>query len=193
LRLRGTAGGLSLLLEPGDGAPGLEATLRERAALLAERVEVELAGAVSPEALEAVFAAVRAAGGTVASVRSAREPGPPPIARTEIITKTLRSGVRREVGGSVIVLGDVNSGVELIAGGDVIVVGTLRGLAHAGARGRGDAIIWASRIAAPQVRIAGALARAPEGSSLEGMRAQEPEGPEIARLENGQIVIEGAS
>jgi septum site-determining protein MinC len=72
----------------------------------------------------------------------------------------------------------------------VIVVGTLRGLAHAGAGGREDAIIWAHRIISPQVRIADALARAPEGSSFTALRATEAGGAELARLEAGQIVIE---
>jgi septum site-determining protein MinC len=51
-------------------------------------------------------------------------------------------------------------------------------------------IVWAKPIAAPQVRIAGVTARAPEGSSLSAMRAKESEMAELARLENGQIVIE---
>ncbi|HWG85654.1 MAG TPA: septum site-determining protein MinC, partial [Deinococcales bacterium] len=113
-----------------------------------------------------------------------------PSPRAEIILRTLRSGTRREVPGSVIVVGDVNPGVELIAGGDIVVVGNLRGLAHAGASGQEDAIIWAHRIAAPQVRIANAVARAPEGSGFEGMRAHEGEGAEYAHLLDGQIVIE---
>lgn len=190
MKLRGTAGGLNLLLEPTDTAAQVRGALEDRAALLAAPIEVELAGVVPGDVLEAALDGVRAAGGRLASVRPAREPGAAALSgRTEIIPATLRSGVRREVGGTVIVLGDVNPGVELIAGGDVIVIGTLRGLAHAGASGRQDAVIWAQRIAAPQVRIAGALARAPEGSSLAGMQAHETEGPELARLEDGQIVI----
>jgi septum site-determining protein MinC len=77
------------------------------------------------------------------------------------------------------------------AGGDIIVSGTLRGMAHAGVSGREAAIIYAQRIAAPQVRIAHALARAPEGSSLDAMRTAPPSDvAEIAKLESGQIVIE---
>lgn len=190
MKLRGTAGGLNLLLEPTDSAAHVRGALEDRAALLAAPVELELAGIVAGEALEAALDSIRLAGGRLASVRPAREPGAAAASgRTEIVPATLRSGVRKEVAGTVIVLGDVNPGVELIAGGDVIVIGTLRGLAHAGAGGRQDAIIWAQRIAAPQVRIAGALARAPEGSSLAGMRSHDTDGPEMARLEDGQIVI----
>ena len=108
----------------------------------------------------------------------------------EIIARTLRSGTRKETPGSVIVLGDVNSGVELVAGGDIIVVGTLRGMAHAGASGRKDAIIWAQKIASPQIRIGQAIARAAEGSSIKGMQAREGETAELAKLEHDQIVIE---
>ncbi|HEX2864833.1 MAG TPA: septum site-determining protein MinC [Deinococcales bacterium] len=224
MKLRGTTGGLNLLIEPNDTAESLTADLGERAALLAEPVDLELAGVTPWEALAAAASAISAADGLVRAVRPQREArpephpdddaapapaaeteapqapagwesmtAPPPVApseRLEIVTRTLRSGTRREVAGSVIVLGDVNPGVELIAGGDVIVVGTLRGLAHAGAGGRRDAIIYASRIVASQVRIAHALARAPEGSSFKSMQGGEADDPEIARLEGDQIVIE---
>jgi len=66
---------------------------------------------------------------------------------------SLRSGNKIEFEGSVVVLGDVNSGAEVVAGENIVVVGTLRGLAHAGAKGNKDAIIAAASIEAPQVRI----------------------------------------
>jgi septum site-determining protein MinC len=206
VKLRGTSGGLNLLIEPGDTPDGLSEALESRSQLLTERVEVEISGPVLPEVLVRVLEAVTAAGGAVNAVRPSRDavgpaPAPSPVVvnqpvvqmpapRTEIILKTLRSGTRKEVQGSVIVVGDVNSGVELIAGGDIVVLGTLRGLAHAGAFGGEEAIIWAQRIAAPQVRIAGAVARAPEDQGLEGMRVHDQAGAEVARLANGQIIIE---
>ena len=67
---------------------------------------------------------------------------------------SLRSGQRIEVEGSIVIMGDVNSGAEVIAGDNVIVIGTLRGLAHAGAKGNKEAIIAAASIEAPQLRIA---------------------------------------
>jgi len=81
------------------------------------------------------------------------------------------------------VLGDVNPGAEVVAGGDVVVVGALRGLAHAGAEGNEQATIWALELAAKQLRIAEVVAIAPEEAEPGG-------GPERARVENGQIVIE---
>ncbi|NJK43156.1 MAG: septum site-determining protein MinC [Pleurocapsa sp. SU_196_0] len=190
MKLRGTAGGLNLLLEPLDTPDSVAAMLESRAALLTENVEIELGGAVSAVLLETVMGFVRNAGGVVTTVRPPREGNTPAPQRTEVIGRTMRAGTRREVSGNVIVLGDVNPGVELIAGGDVIVSGTIRGLVHAGSTGREDAIIWAGRIAAPQIRLAHAMARAPEGSTLDNLRHQETDVAEVVRLEGGQIVIE---
>jgi septum site-determining protein MinC len=190
LKLRGTAGGLNLLLEALDTPETASAMLESRAALLSENVEIELSGAVSAALLETVMSFVRNAGGVVTTVRPPREGNMPAPQRTEVIGKTMRAGTRRELPGNVIVLGDVNPGVELIAGGDVIVSGTIRGLVHAGATGREDAIIWAGRIAAPQIRLAHAMARAPEGSTLDNLRHADTEVAEVVRLEGGQIVIE---
>lgn len=66
---------------------------------------------------------------------------------------SLRSGQRIEVEGSIVIMGDVNSGAEVIAGDNVIVIGTLRGLAHAGAKGNKEAIIAVSTLDAVQLRI----------------------------------------
>ena len=67
---------------------------------------------------------------------------------------SLRSGQRIEFEGSIVIIGDVNAGAEVVAGENIIVVGTLRGLAHAGAKGNKDAVIEASDIDAVQIRIA---------------------------------------
>lgn len=67
---------------------------------------------------------------------------------------SLRSGQRIEFEGSLIIIGDVNGGAEVIAGENIVILGTLRGLAHAGAKGNKNAIIAASAIEAPQIRIA---------------------------------------
>ena len=73
---------------------------------------------------------------------------------TKYYKGSLRCGQKIEFEGSIVVIGDVNGGAEVIAGENVIVVGTLRGLAHAGAKGNKKAIISASAIDTPQVRIA---------------------------------------
>lgn len=66
---------------------------------------------------------------------------------------SLRSGQKLEVEGSIVIIGDVNSGAEVIAGDNIAIIGTLRGLAHAGAKGNKDAIITASTLDAVQLRI----------------------------------------
>lgn len=67
---------------------------------------------------------------------------------------SVRSGQKIEFEGSIIVLGDVNDGAEVIAGENIVILGILRGLAHAGAKGNKDAMIAASSVEAPQLRIA---------------------------------------
>lgn len=73
---------------------------------------------------------------------------------TKYYRGSLRCGQKLEFEGSVVIIGDVNGGSEIVAGENIVVVGTLRGLAHAGAKGNKKAIISASIIDAPQVRIA---------------------------------------
>ena len=70
---------------------------------------------------------------------------------------SLRGGQKIEYEGSIVILGDVNGGAEVIAGENIIVVGALRGLAHASAKGNRKAIIAASSIETPQLRIANLL------------------------------------
>ncbi len=73
---------------------------------------------------------------------------------TKFYRGSLRSGQKVEFEGSLIILGDLNGGAEAIAGENIAVLGTLRGLAHAGAKGNKKAIIAASSIECPQIRIA---------------------------------------
>jgi septum site-determining protein MinC len=202
MKLRGTLGGLNLLLEPGDTAESVSRGL-VMPNLSGSSVTIEINGDADPGALERVLELIREAGGlpgrlraprvTVASPAQAATPEPHPIdsARTVIVPHTIRAGSRNEYRGSVIVLGDVNPSAEVIAGGDVIVIGALRGLAHAGQGGYSDAIVWARPIASTQIRIGDAVARAPEGSSLSNMRVRDGQPvAELARLQDGVIVID---
>ena len=66
----------------------------------------------------------------------------------------MRSGQKIESEGSLIIIGDVNSGAEVIASDNIIVLGSLRGLAHAGAKGNKQAIIAAGLVDTVQIRIA---------------------------------------
>lgn len=67
---------------------------------------------------------------------------------------SLRSGQRMETEGSLVIIGDVNSGAEVVASDNIVVLGSLRGLAHAGAKGNKQAVIAAGVFDAVQVRIA---------------------------------------
>lgn len=72
----------------------------------------------------------------------------------KLINKTLRSGVRVEFSGHVIVIGDVNPGAEIVADGNVLIWGRVRGMIHAGAKGDTSAVICALDLAPTQLRIA---------------------------------------
>ena len=83
---------------------------------------------------------------------------------------SLRSGQKIEFEGSLIILGDVNDGAEAIAGENIVILGILRGLAHAGAKGNKDAMIAASSIESPQLRIANVVKEREKSEILEGTR-----------------------
>lgn len=67
---------------------------------------------------------------------------------------SLRSGQKLETEGSLVIIGDVNSGAEVMASDNIVVLGSLRGLAHAGAKGNKQAIVAAGLFDAVQIRIA---------------------------------------
>lgn len=100
-----------------------------------------------------------------------------------LVTKTLRNGQLLKHPASIVIMGDVNPGAEVIAGGHIVVLGACRGLAHAGALGNREATITATKLLATQLRIADVIARAPDG-------AAKPDCTEIARIQDGQVVIE---
>ena len=87
-------------------------------------------------------------------------PPPEPL----YLEMTVRSGVEIRHRGSVIILGDVNPGGIVVADGDILIWGRLRGVAHAGAQGNSECTIMALQMEPTQLRIADALARAPEKS-----------------------------
>ena len=70
---------------------------------------------------------------------------------------SLRSGKKIEFEGSIVIMGDVNRGAEVIAGENIVILGTLRGMAHAGAKGNKKAIIAANLIDVAQIRIANVI------------------------------------
>lgn len=90
------------------------------------------------------------------------------------LDRTLRSGTRIEFAGHVVVLGDVNPGAEIVAEGNVIIWGRLRGMVHAGSKGKREAVICALDFSPMQLRIAD------EASAAMGPQTQSK--PQIARI-----------
>ncbi len=81
---------------------------------------------------------------------------------TKYYKGSLRCGQKMEFEGSIVIIGDVNGGAEIIAGENITILGALRGLAHAGAKGNKKAIIAASVVDAPQIRIANLVKEVPK-------------------------------
>jgi septum site-determining protein MinC len=101
-----------------------------------------------------------------------------------LVKGPLRSGQRVYAENNLVVFGDVNPGAELIAGGDIMVMGVLRGVAHAGVPDNIAAIIAALSLKPTQLRIGHFISRSPE------FQEKQDSGPEIARVDVDQIVVE---
>ncbi|WP_337870837.1 septum site-determining protein MinC [Meiothermus sp.] len=175
MRIRATLNALALRLDGNETPELLHKALADLPPL---PLEVEVAGMVGQGVLEALLELGRERGLQLRPPRGEKY-----IPYTEVIDQTVRSGVRIESPGTVVILGDVNAGAEVVAAGDIIVVGKLRGLAHAGAAGQEEAAIWAMCLEAKQIRIAHHVAQAPSGDAAARK-------PERARVVNGQIVLE---
>lgn len=81
---------------------------------------------------------------------------PSPLLGAMRIDKPLRSGQQIYAKGrDLIVMGNVNAGAEVISDGHIHVYGTLRGKAIAGARGNGEAQIFAQVMEPELISIAG--------------------------------------
>jgi len=104
-----------------------------------------------------------------------------------LIKGTLRSGQRISAENNLVVFGDVNPGAEVIAGGDIMVIGTLRGVAHAGVPDHLEAVIAALSLKPTQLRIGRFISRSPE------FQDKHDSGPELAKVDGQQIVIESFS
>ncbi|MBD2606669.1 septum site-determining protein MinC [Scytonema hofmannii FACHB-248] len=109
-----------------------------------------------------------------------------PLADALYLQMTVRSGLEIRHPGSVIILGDLNPGGIVVADGDILVWGRLRGIAHAGATGNRECLIMAVQMEPTQLRIADAVARAPETSPLQFF-------PEVAHITPEGIRISKAS
>lgn len=98
-----------------------------------------------------------------------------PQADALYLEMTIRSGVEIRHPGTVILLGDINPGGIVVADGDILVWGRLRGITHAGAAGNRDCLIMALQMEPTQLRIADAVARAPEKAPMQFV-------PEVAHI-----------
>lgn len=104
-------------------------------------------------------------------------------AESIFVKHTVRNGQRIECEGDIVIIGDVNAGAEVIAGGSIAVFGKLRGLAHAGCRGRRDVCVAAIRMCPKQLRLSGRVV------SFDKDR-MEQERAEVAELDrDGKVVI----
>jgi septum site-determining protein MinC len=209
--IKGRADGLRVTVHGQTHGPvpaaAVEASLRQQ---LDQRGDAFFAGAavtleLPPGPLDLALAArlgeiLRAAGMRLAMVvagDAAARPKPAlaveradagmPADGTLVVHRTLRSGQRVAAAGTVVVLGDVNAGAEVLAGGSVIVWGRLRGIVEAGlddaASGSHPAVVCALDLAPTQLRIGPAIARAPDDPGRMPV-------PEVARVQDGRIVVE---
>ena len=183
LELRGEGGHLRLKVPPGLKGKGSGAQagdfLEKAAAILKEApvvVDIEGEGWSRDDILSILEHVVLPAGASVLSwspeeddVRSwmkregfallpsaaEREAPKPvrPVVESLVVDESLRSGMKVDHDGDVMVLGNVNEGAEVFAGRSVLVLGRLRGLAHAGLTVPGEALIVSGQFEASQVRI----------------------------------------
>lgn len=180
MKTRGIRSGVLLTLSSEDEIETIADRLLGNRDVFVSNIIIEIADKLPWELVTIAARTIGEIGGTVTEVRPAGSSAQP-RGETQIVARTIRSGGKVESTGSIVVLGDVNSGAELMAVDDIIVLGTLRGLAHAGANGNENALIWAQEIRSPQLRIGAAVAQA-AGPDAGG-------GPEVAHLREGNIVI----
>lgn len=104
--------------------------------------------------------------------------------KTKFLKTTVRSGQVIKYDGNIVIFGDVNPGAIVSAKGNIIVMGNLRGIAHAGNDGNREAIVAAFNLQPTQLRIADIISRPPDGEAIPSNQ------PEIARIVNGDVVVE---
>jgi septum site-determining protein MinC len=111
------------------------------------------APAPAPAPARSPAAASRSPSAAAAAAAAAASAGK---GKTKLITQPVRSGAQIYArGADLVVTNSVSAGAEIIADGHIHVYGTLRGRAIAGAAGDGEARIFASRLDAELVSVAG--------------------------------------
>lgn len=184
--------GARVLLETGHRA--IDVTQIEELIALLSQYDMKLSSVLGERRSQEAFAQVRAAIPPPEAIVEDKTPLPIPTVVHEVptdgtqamlIQRPVRSGQRYRYVGTIVVIGDVNPGAELIADGNVIVWGKLRGVVHAGASGNSNAFVGALVLAPTQLRIGNFIARAPDPTDKRARTW-----PEIARVHNGNIVVE---
>ena len=99
------------------------------------------------------------------------------------LKQTIRSGQTVKFDGNIVIYGDTNPGSQIIASGDIVVIGSLRGTAHAGAKGDEKSHIMATNLRPTQLRIASYIGLA------ENDQNQNSDSPEYACITDGKIYI----
>ncbi len=175
--------GAELLLEISEGSlTGQQ--LVDLEDLVSERCGATLAGTVSPRQDDPCLVSLPLAINRTGCTRGRRVPLTRERIAALLVRGTIRSGQRIRHHGHLIMVGDVNPGGEVVAAADIVVLGRLRGMAHAGATGRRDALIAAHVLQPTQLRIAEFVTRSPDGVCA-------PAGvPEVARVDGERVVIE---
>lgn len=104
-----------------------------------------------------------------------------------IVMTDMKSGSQVSSTCNVVVMGDVSSGARVVANGNVIVMGSVLGFIHAGANGNENAYAVAGNLNPKVLQIAKNIAEAPDEENYENNKDN---GPEIAFVSNGTMVIE---
>ncbi len=104
------------------------------------------------------------------------------------VQRTLRSGMRIEHSGNVVVMGDVNPGAEIVSEGNVLVWGRLRGSVHAGAAFQAGtsqnqgAFVCALTMKPTRLQIASEISNP--------SKAKSSKSPQKISLKNGKFIVE---
>lgn len=99
----------------------------------------------------------------------------------QVIKRNLRSGQIVVHNYDVVIIGNINPGAEIIAGGSIIVFGTAKGMLRAGySAGGDDSVVAAIELKPSLLQIGGTFTQDYERI----------EGPSVAHLKTGRIVVE---
>jgi len=107
------------------------------------------------------------------------------VTPTKFCFGAIRSGQLIRFEGSVVIVGDVNPGAKIIADGNIVVIGTLKGVVHAGCKGRTDVFVAALRLIPVQLRIADIITYFPEKEIKAKNKV-----PEFAHIQKDRIRVE---